>query len=399
MSLTCDHPKEHFKNAFFRVTPSKLEQKVAECTNFGRNAVCYARCMPEYVQPRIDHVMTKITCICEGGHCFWEPVRDFDNCIGPCKKPQVTRKEVSKFFRVHTDYSKPVRYLSQTSNAFVAMIRAQAKISVTSWSQALVFTEPQTWSATSGEVNLGWNCNRRILMITPKPHATDLIGEKSYSFRVLIEDTTPDKIGKYLIHFFDAELDENGANCQDRMFIRSPENYCPNVTTPGPTITLPTQPPTKSTTTVQTTQTDPPPTTTAMPTIDPDPFTTEPFTTPEPDTCKRGDDLENKGELTVYAPVPDGGNCGLKWDFLHQHKAKTHFVALPNTWGSSTNNIRPYNDHWSCGRCIRLRCSCEQSNPHFKDQIKYFSIECKLHCVNQFIYKSEFDMNRSKGYV
>ena len=86
----------------------------------------------------------------------------------------------------------------------------------------------------------------------------------------------------------------------------------------------------------------------------------------DPETCSRGADLENKGELTIYADIPDGGNCAFKWSHLHHHKGKTHFVALPNAWSSANGGSRPYNDHKNCGRCLRLRCSCEQSNPHFQ---------------------------------
>ena len=296
--------------------------------------------------------MTRITCTCEGGSCSWAPKRAFTDCVGPCKTPQVTRRDVSQFFKLRVDYNKPKNNIAKTSAAFGVVMRAQAKSDVTAWSQAMVFTESQSWEPSSGDVKLAWNCNRRILMITPKPHATHLIATKSYAFRVLIENGKPSDVGDYQLHFFDEELGADDANCQDKKWVKLPNDYCPtSTTTPEPTITLPTQPPTFTVPTRPTT-TKPPITITHLTT-----------STTQPGVCKRGEDLTNAGELTIYASVPDGGNCGLNWDFVNSHKGSSHFVALPNSWNSAGSAaFRPYNDHMNCGRCVRLRCSCDQSN-------------------------------------
>merc|ERR1712176_283394 len=71
------------------------------------------------------------------------------------------------------------------------------------------------------------------------------------------------------------------------------------------------------------------------------------------DTC---DCFEIIGELTVYAARPNGGNCGLDWNFIEEHqlKAMTHFVALPK------GEKNAYQYHMNCGRCVKFRCSCDQ---------------------------------------
>ena len=188
LAKSCRHPGADFANAFFRVVPSKWEQKVAGCTNFSPGAVCYARCLPNFIQPKIDEISAKITCACSNDRCSWVASRDFGDCFGPCNIPQVSRKEVSKFFKIRADYSTRVPYFSTTSNAFLAVFRAQAKYDVKTWSQAIVFDRPQMWKVSSGEVDLEWNCNKRILMIRPKSFATNLVAGKSYSFSVLVEN-------------------------------------------------------------------------------------------------------------------------------------------------------------------------------------------------------------------
>ena len=185
---SCRNPGADFANAFFRVVPSKWEQKVAGCTNFSNGAVCYARCLPNFIQPKIAEISAKITCDCSNGSCSWAASRDFQDCIGPCNVPQVSRKEVSRFFKVRADYSIKVPYFSTTSNTFLAVFRAQAKYDVKNWSQAIIFDKPQLWEVSSGEVDLEWNCNKRILLIRPKAFATSLVAGKSYSFRVLVEN-------------------------------------------------------------------------------------------------------------------------------------------------------------------------------------------------------------------
>ena len=58
-------------------------------------------------------------------------------------------------------------------------------------------------------------------------------------------------------------------------------------------------------------------------------------------------------EITWYQKKPDGGNCGLDWDWLKSNsKGYTNFVALPKG-----NNKNAYDDHSNCGRCIKLKCN------------------------------------------
>ena len=78
------------------------------------------------------------------------------------------------------------------------------------------------------------------------------------------------------------------------------------------------------------------------------------------ETVAECEDFDGKGELTVYAEKPNGGNCGLDWDFIQANsKAYTHFVALPK------GTYNAYDDHMNCGRCVRFKCSCEQTQFDF----------------------------------
>ena len=68
------------------------------------------------------------------------------------------------------------------------------------------------------------------------------------------------------------------------------------------------------------------------------------------------------GELTVYSANPEGGNCDFPWSFIQQHsKAYTHFVALP----SVLPDANAYDNHMSCGRCVRFKCNCAEEQSLF----------------------------------
>ena len=62
-----------------------------------------------------------------------------------------------------------------------------------------------------------------------------------------------------------------------------------------------------------------------------------------------------RGDITTYASIPQGGNCGLDWNHLRSSKAWSHFAALPRVGAES------YNQGLACGACVKLRCSCNQN--------------------------------------
>ena len=85
--------------------------------------------------------------------------------------------------------------------------------------------------------------------------------------------------------------------------------------------------------------------------------TTTQATTNAPDTC---DALSiDSEEITWYQDHPNGGNCDLNWGHMHDQNLKswTKFVALPK--GSGKN---AYDNHANCGRCIKIKCDCDQVN-------------------------------------
>ena len=87
---------------------------------------------------------------------------------------------------------------------------------------------------------------------------------------------------------------------------------------------------------------------TASSTVSPTPLT--PTTTPSssssssvstnspstPSSCNLGPDFSSDhGEITVYSPTPNGGNCDLPWDFYSNQGLSTmqFFAALPKNSG------------------------------------------------------------------
>lgn len=64
--------------------------------------------------------------------------------------------------------------------------------------------------------------------------------------------------------------------------------------------------------------------------------TNSPSTSSTPSSCNLGPDLSpDHGEITVYSPTPNGGNCDLPWDFYSNQGLSTmqFFAALPRNSG------------------------------------------------------------------
>ena len=115
--------------------------------------------------------------------------------------------------------------------------------------------------------------------------------------------------------------------------------------------------PTSTATTAITATTTTKPTTTTKTTTQT--TATFPLTTQAGSTCTN---FPTPGELTVYSANPEGGNCDFPWSFIQQHsKAYTHFVALP----SVLPDANAYDNHMSCGRCVRFKCNCAEQQSLF----------------------------------
>lgn len=127
----------------------------------------------------------------------------------------------------------------------------------------------------------------------------------------------------------------------------------PITTTKKPTTTKP--PTTKAPTTKA-------PTTKAPTTKSTTKSTTTKSTTLNPNQCHLGNDYANrvKGDITVYAEHPSGGNCDFDWSYIQTIPAWTLFAALPKS--------SQYENGANCGRCVKIKCSCEQ---------KQFDFACK----------------------
>ena len=80
------------------------------------------------------------------------------------------------------------------------------------------------------------------------------------------------------------------------------------------------------------------------------------------ETCPLEADLSGvtKGDITWYQPYPTGGNCDLNWASLQSSGLDgwTHFAALPKSDDSAVDR---YESGANCGRCVRVRCSCDQA--------------------------------------
>merc|ERR1712011_22254 len=77
--------------------------------------------------------------------------------------------------------------------------------------------------------------------------------------------------------------------------------------------------------------------------------------------CHLGEDYPGTtiGHLTVYAASPSGNNCDLNWSNLEASGLRgwTHFAALPKNPGTDADR---YEAGANCGRCVKVKCSCEQ---------------------------------------
>ena len=77
--------------------------------------------------------------------------------------------------------------------------------------------------------------------------------------------------------------------------------------------------------------------------------------------CSLGSDYPGAivGHITHYASSPSGNNCDLNWDNLEASGLAgwTHFAALPKNPGTDADR---YEAGANCGRCVRVKCSCEQ---------------------------------------
>ena len=71
---------------------------------------------------------------------------------------------------------------------------------------------------------------------------------------------------------------------------------------------------------------------------------TKPSTTSKAQPASTGN-YKFSGDITVYAPKPDGGNCGYP---MFSEGAKKYFVALPKV---------DYDNSLNCGRCIEAKCT------------------------------------------
>ena len=114
------------------------------------------------------------------------------------------------------------------------------------------------------------------------------------------------------------------------------------------------------------------------------PTTQTEFPTLPAATCSLGSDYRNrpKGDVTVYAKHASGGNCDLNWNFykslnaVNANLGKTwiYFAALPK--------YTKYEKGANCGRCVKLKCSCDQTRftgacqPSGKETIAMITDSC-----------------------
>ena len=80
-----------------------------------------------------------------------------------------------------------------------------------------------------------------------------------------------------------------------------------------------------------------------------------------PGECTLGEDYPGAtvGHLTHYSSNPSGNNCDLNWTNLEASGLDgwTYFGALPKNPGTDADR---YEGGLNCGRCVKVKCSCEQ---------------------------------------
>ena len=84
--------------------------------------------------------------------------------------------------------------------------------------------------------------------------------------------------------------------------------------------------------------------------------------------CSLGPDYPGAtiGHLTAYAASPSGENCDLNWSNLEASGLDgwTHFAALPRNPGTEADR---YEAGANCGRCVKVKCSCHQTDFWIRD--------------------------------
>ena len=80
-----------------------------------------------------------------------------------------------------------------------------------------------------------------------------------------------------------------------------------------------------------------------------------------PGECTLGEDYPGAtvGHLTHYSSNPTGNNCDLNWANLEASGLDgwTYFGALPKNPGTDADR---YEAGANCGRCVKVKCSCQQ---------------------------------------
>ena len=86
-----------------------------------------------------------------------------------------------------------------------------------SWTIAIAFNEPQTFEATSSELEIGWNCQRTILLLRSLEFNSKLKGpDKSYFPTFMIPDLSKNDLpAPNGIFLFDEHIEDDDANRYD----------------------------------------------------------------------------------------------------------------------------------------------------------------------------------------
>lgn len=191
------------------------------CSNFKDGKYCYVKCLDKHFPPPDQTKMTKITCKCDkqAGSCDWIAAKPFTGCMGPCEEPVRQFTNLDSYFKIKKDYSEEIATFQSPTDSLHAVFRVQSKTSITGWTLAVAFTEPQFFDISTADVDLQWNCKRNILLFQPKMFNFGLNGKKSHSFLALIEGARQaDLKGKFSMFLYEGLIGSEDANCLDPDF-------------------------------------------------------------------------------------------------------------------------------------------------------------------------------------
>ena len=224
LPLDCPDPYAQFANT------DVVSFKGRPCTNFSKDRVCTTKCLDGYSQAlpvSFNRRATKITCTCDDNNsCQWTPKKPFGNCF-KCQKGQKVR-QVEPSFKVLKDFGIDDLFDSGAALKMRTRIVNKENETLSGWTIAVVFDEPQNLDVTSTDVEPSWNCQKTVLLLRSVDYNSKLRGpNKPFYPQFMINGISkadlPTPVG---IYTYSTHIEDDDANCYIPNLNDYPQPYC-----------------------------------------------------------------------------------------------------------------------------------------------------------------------------